>query len=146
MDSTHKEPKAPRAVLKQKEENYAHPTAKQHADDRALNQGKECPPQAAPAAQKASQATSQRSSTCRSFRCEVQKKDYFMRDLPTLCVTISRRLSECMKWFSVVVEERRGFLSHLSKLRCILEQVILKKQIRDHMSRQAGSSGKRLAR
>jgi S-formylglutathione hydrolase FrmB len=54
MESERKEPKTPRTALKGTEENYTQPTGKQTADDRTLNQGKDCPPQAKAAAQKAS--------------------------------------------------------------------------------------------
>jgi hypothetical protein len=44
------EPKAPRTELEQAEVSHIQLAEKQHAEDRALNQGKECPSQATPAA------------------------------------------------------------------------------------------------
>jgi hypothetical protein len=82
MESKRKEPKALRTALQHTEENYIQLTEKQHADDRTFNRGKECPPQATPAAQKPLQATAQCYSACGSFRCEEHEKDYFVRDLP----------------------------------------------------------------
>jgi hypothetical protein len=62
-ESKRKEPKAPRTALNQTEENYTQPTEKQHADDRALNRGKECASQATPAAQQPWRATTHKSGT-----------------------------------------------------------------------------------
>jgi hypothetical protein len=57
------EPKASITALSETEQNKAQPAERHPWDDKTLNQGKECPPQAAPAALKPWQATVHKSGT-----------------------------------------------------------------------------------